>query len=824
MVPSSSRQLLVWSLPTLAFLLSFLWYRRKRGVSAQSDPGGTTHDTDSTPEDTNQQAEDRQVSTAGSLLAEKQFVDTEKLCKNVTSAHGEIKVQTDRSESPFCIAEEETKPDCSPEQRPELAIEKVSSETGSAVYTVAASEADNCEDSDVNECDTEKEMNATECPLSNSDQELFSQTVPVNSAVKEDPKIVTLEGSFCNILDNPEHLTDQINDTVSLPEQVEGKEVHETADNELGGSVGINISHHESSESCSLLPEVCVLAISDSVERTAQKQNSIGGGLDALPLDKVNVEDIYIKLQESDIRTQQDNGGTGEEFQGSKSEVQVMPLNIIVTENLKFVESVEKDIDSIPLISDTKISLSAEDKEETLDSDSVSSVDSFSVATTVITRKSSTETLTMEKHVPEDEDAKKSAAEYATEGSTPVLLECKLSSLELNENVTGETSSDTESVSGNGGKAETFAAVSEQQRTERDSANHSPADGMLASPSISNCSDAQSEGSSDSGKGCSDVATPPLRTPASGSSLSGDASLPSVYEFVLPQYLVGRLIGRHGCFVHEIKKNTNASIFIKRHPDTKKLKICAVEGSQADIESALEMIREKFPENRYPDVTLEQVCFLPPVPTFPLIPESLQLPLVEGVTNDVIVSSLISPAHFFLQQPTHPSFLALSQLNACMNICYSEPMAPPLPTPIQVGSICVAPAMGGWYRAQVVAVGEETEACEMKFVDYGGYSTVNSSVLRQIRGDFMTLPFQAVECYLANVMPFGGHEAVWSKESVAGMEELTQGQVLQAQVCGYAEDGLPVVYLYAMHGSKVVLVNQELVSRGLAEWMESADA
>jgi A-kinase anchor protein 1 len=73
-----------------------------------------------------------------------------------------------------------------------------------------------------------------------------------------------------------------------------------------------------------------------------------------------------------------------------------------------------------------------------------------------------------------------------------------------------------------------------------------------------------------------------------------------------------------------------------------------------------------------------------------------------------------------------------------------------------VGSICVAPAMGGWYRAQVVAVGEETEACEMKFVDYGGYSTMNSSVLRQIRGDFMTLPFQAVECYLANVMPFGG--------------------------------------------------------------------
>jgi len=823
MVPSSSRQLLAWSLPTLAFLLSWLWYHRKRGISAQSDPGGTTQDTDSTPKDTKQQAEDLQVSASAFLLGEKQLVDTEQLCENITSAHGGIKIKTDRPQSPFRLAEEEeAKPECSPQQSLELLTEKDLLETCSGVYTVAAVEADNCEGLGINDCDTEKEMNATDCLVSNLDQEICLQKIPVNLVVKEDPKIVLLEGSFCSSLDCPEHLTDQISDTDSLPEQVEEKEVLETAD-KLETIVGVNISHQEPSESCSLFPEVCVVDISDSVERTAQTQSSIAGGFDALSLDKVTMEDISIKLQESDIRIQQDYGGTGEEFQGSKSEVQVLPLNIIVTERSKFVESIENDV-SIPLINDTKMSLSAEDTEETEGSESVSSIDSFSGATAVITRKASAETLAVEKLIPEDEGVEKSVAWDTTEGSASVLLECNLSSLELNENVTRETSSDTDSVSGNGGKAESFGAVSEQQTTERDSANHSPVDVMLASPSISSCSDVQSEGSSDSGKGCSDVATPPLRTPASGSSLSGDTSLPSVYEFVLPQYLVGRLIGRHGCFVHEIKKNANASIFIKRHPDTRKLKICAVEGTQADIEGALEMIREKFPENRYPDVTLEQVCFVPPVPTFPLIPESLQLRLVEGVTNDVILSSLISPSHFFLQQPTHPSFLALSQLNACMNICYSEPLAPPLPMPIQVSSICVAPAVGGWYRAQVVAVDEETDACDIKFVDYGGYSTVNSSVLRQIRGDFMTLPFQAVECYLANVTPLGGNEAAWSKGSVAGMEELTHGQVLQAQVCGYAEDGLPVVYLYAMHGSQVVLVNQELVSRGLAEWLQPAEA
>lgn len=70
--------------------------------------------------------------------------------------------------------------------------------------------------------------------------------------------------------------------------------------------------------------------------------------------------------------------------------------------------------------------------------------------------------------------------------------------------------------------------------------------------------------------------------------------------------------------------------------------------------------------------------------------------------------------------------------------------------------ICVAPTMEGWYRAQVVAVDAETDTCDIKFVDYGGYLTLDSSLLRQIRGDFMTLPFQAAECYLANVVPVGG--------------------------------------------------------------------
>jgi hypothetical protein len=65
--------------------------------------------------------------------------------------------------------------------------------------------------------------------------------------------------------------------------------------------------------------------------------------------------------------------------------------------------------------------------------------------------------------------------------------------LELNRNTTGEASSDAGSISRNETVAGSISVASEQQRTERDSANHSPADVMLASPSISSYSDAQSE-------------------------------------------------------------------------------------------------------------------------------------------------------------------------------------------------------------------------------------------------------------------------------------------------------------------------------------------
>lgn len=325
-------------------------------------------------------------------------------------------------------------------------------------------------------------------------------------------------------------------------------------------------------------------------------------------------------------------------------------------------------------------------------------------------------------------------------------------------------------------------------------------------------SDVHSEGSSDSGKGGSDIHV------GSDSTATIPDDLPSVYEFELPQDLCGRLIGRGGRNVAAIKDHSNANIFVRRHPFNSKLKLCAVEGTQSEVKVAIDMIRKKFPLSTFPNVTLAQVNMLPYMEV--TLPETLQLHLPEGVTCDVVLTSMVTAGHFFLQQPTHPTYPSLARLDQCMLTCYSQVDTPPLPRPVEAGIICAAEVMGGWFRALVVSVSEDGEECDVKFVDYGGYLHLSSSYLRQIRSDFMTLPFQASECYLGNVQPAEG--STWSVEACAMFEDLAQGQILQSLIVGYADNGLPYVHLYRIQGVSNVFINRELVNRGVARWTAMA--
>lgn len=196
----------------------------------------------------------------------------------------------------------------------------------------------------------------------------------------------------------------------------------------------------------------------------------------------------------------------------------------------------------------------------------------------------------------------------------------------------------TAKVSPKGSFAESKYNNGDEQ--ERDSANTSPVDGVDENAN-SKHDDELTNGDCHSsieleqnGNGSGDdvqcnepIASPPLSLCSLRSTDSGKGSSPphseggaltSVYDFVVPVHVVHHLIGTKGRYVNQLKAKTGVNMVVKKHPTAGKLRICTMEGTQKEIDAALHMIRQKLPEKRYPQVTLERVFFLAPHAVIPL--------------------------------------------------------------------------------------------------------------------------------------------------------------------------------------------------------------
>ncbi|XP_075220753.1 A-kinase anchor protein spoonbill [Lycorma delicatula] len=712
------RQVLIWSIPAIAVLISLYWYKRRK-TSLRSDPGGTTQQKSSELVDTHSS----KTNCVTTVDSDKVIAAIEKAIRDIETSRAIQEVVSFEEEEESAATGEKSKQDIDISQEKKTVTES---------HSVPVEH-------------TEKKFNVIETEKNPADIETV---VDINS--KESILTSAPETKECNDinfinLDNSFNNSTLANDT----------------------SKEIKITDRVESSLDIIQDSVTIIAEKvDIIKETEEKQES--------SIKKVADHSLNeIKVIESPVVCKKVNKVSGLKKRNKKP----IKDSSSVQNNTGKTEIKDKD--------------NVNERKSVLNSDSIKEEKLKLKKEPVV--KTEMKNNKMELACSRVEQSGHNSLSSTVNGNE-AGLEQKLATLGL------ESSHDAE-----GG--------------ERDSANHSPAEVMLASPSMSNFSDVHSEGSSDSGKGCSDIpdiSTPPSQTPAGGSSVAGDL-IPSVYEFIIPQHMVGRLIGRHGVFLHDIRSKTHTHIFIKRHPDTTKLKICAIEGAQQDVDAALAMIRQKFPIRRFPNLTLEKVTFVNIIPSlFPLLQEQFQIQLIDGVNNDVILSSLISAGHFFLQQPTHPSYQSLCQLNFVMNSVYSSPEAPPLDTPLK-DAICAAPALGGWYRAQIINIDEDSKSVDVRFLDYGGFLTLETSALRQIRGDLMTLPFQAVECLLANVVPAGGEDKEWTEEARLFVQNLTCGQILQAHISEYTEQGMPLVFLYAMHCGQVVIVNQELVNRGFAE-------
>uniref|UniRef100_A0A8D0FBW9 A-kinase anchoring protein 1 n=1 Tax=Strix occidentalis caurina TaxID=311401 RepID=A0A8D0FBW9_STROC len=278
-----------------------------------------------------------------------------------------------------------------------------------------------------------------------------------------------------------------------------------------------------------------------------------------------------------------------------------------------------------------------------------------------------------------------------------------------------------------------------------------------------------------------------------------------IWEIEVPKKLVGRLIGKQGRFMSFLRQASGAKIYVSTLPYFRDSQVCHIEGSPHQVEKVLSLIGRKFKE-----LCLTNIYALPP-PT-PLTLHSLLMTawlfLPDGVTVEVVVANQVDAGHMFLQQHTHPTFHVLRSLDQQMYACYSQPEIPTLPTPVEVGIICAAPGLdGAWLRAQVISYFEETSEVELRYVDYGGYDKVKIDTLRQIRSDFLSLPFQGAEVLLDNVVPLP--------------ELLPTNVFLCFQVTNYdSATGLPLIQLWNLMGDEVVSINRTLVERGFAQWLD----
>jgi A-kinase anchor protein 1 len=71
--------------------------------------------------------------------------------------------------------------------------------------------------------------------------------------------------------------------------------------------------------------------------------------------------------------------------------------------------------------------------------------------------------------------------------------------------------------------------------------------------------------------------------------------------------------------------------------------------------------------------------------------------------------------------------------------------------------IFVAKWYNKWVRVYIEDPDPNGEQSLVRLIDHGSYWTCRHSDMRKIRSDYLNLPFQAIEVFLANIQPKDGN-------------------------------------------------------------------
>ncbi|XP_028910664.1 tudor and KH domain-containing protein isoform X1 [Ornithorhynchus anatinus] len=344
-------------------------------------------------------------------------------------------------------------------------------------------------------------------------------------------------------------------------------------------------------------------------------------------------------------------------------------------------------------------------------------------------------------------------------------------------------------------------------------------------------------------------------------------------QISVPQRSIGKIIGRGGETIRSICKSSGARISCDREAEGALLltRFINLSGSQKEVDTAKSLIREKVQEDEVLRHHIAHSAELrvqrkqpvgvrreaagagesvtprepedrwkaalrggggdeadPPVegppkpgpdksPKFEVPSPDLSFPADELL--EVYVSASENPGHFWIQI-LGPRSLRLDQLVADMTRHYRGSCPPDAAQPVCVGDIVAAPLPedGPWYRARVLGP-LDSGKMDLYFVDFGDNGESPVEDLRPLRSDFLSLPFQAIECSLAGVAPAGGQ---WEEAALDEFERLTHcadWKPLVARISSYVQAGTttwPAVHLFDLNEGQNLDIGLELVRRGYA--------
>ena len=184
-----------------------------------------------------------------------------------------------------------------------------------------------------------------------------------------------------------------------------------------------------------------------------------------------------------------------------------------------------------------------------------------------------------------------------------------------------------------------------------------------------------------------------------------------------------------------------------------------------------------------------------------------------GGFSEVRVCAMTEYSHFFVQLVRPDLQQGLQRLNSDMDGLHARTKNASY-TPRE-GDICCARyhADRRFYRSRVERVHADGRV-DVSFVDYGNQDSVPVSDLRHMKREFGTLPFQAVRCVLAGVVPANPNGS-WSPVACRMLQQ-PQRLVARLVMSPSTAKSPTLVELYDRSPGFNVLLNEELVRSGHA--------